>query len=217
MAKKCIICKTPFTPKRSSLEKCCSEYDCKVEYALIIAEKQKSAKIKKAKQEWNKEKIDIKERIKTLAEWKHDLQVEINTLIREIDKGHLCISSRKSLNNKFDAGHFYSRGSNPSLMFHLMNIYAQSVQSNQHLSGDQINFLEGLEIDFGKEHKEYVLSLKKLHPILKITIEDIKPKIPLVRSLIKWIRLQDRKFTNEERIFLRKEFNEKIGIYNKHE
>lgn len=162
---------------------------------------------------WKEEKAKMKESVKTLSDYKSDLQKEINTLVRELDKGHRCISGRKLLGNRYDAGHFFSRGSNPSLAFNLMNIYGQSVHSNQWKSGDQINYLIGLERDFGKDHKDYVLSLKGLYPILKITSEEIKPKIEIVRGLIKWVRSQDRKFTNKERIELRKEFNAKIGIY----
>lgn len=163
-----------------------------------------------------KEKVirdKMKENVKTLSDYKSDLQKEINTLVRELDKGHNCISSDLPLDRKFDAGHLFSRGSNPSLSFNLMNIYAQSVYANQWKAGDQINYIEGLEGTFGYKHKEYVLSLKKLYPILRLTSEEIKPKIEIVKSLIKWVKLQDRNFSNEERILYRKEFNAKIGIY----
>lgn len=200
-------------PIRSTLEPVCSNNDCRLIYALNYAKKQREQKEKSARKQSTLEKSVMKEKLKTLSEYKADLQKEINTLVREIDKGHLCISSRKPLNSKFDAGHFYSRGSNPAISFNLMNIYGQSVHSNQHLSGDQINFLEGLEIDFGTEYKDYVLSLKRLYPILKITIEDIKDKIYVVRGLIKWCRLQERQFTMDERVSLRKKFNSEIGIY----
>ena len=210
---KCKVCREKFTPKRQSTEPTCDNYDCKVQYATEYAKKLGLQKAKDLKAKNFKEKTELREKLKTLGDWKKELQTEINSLIRAIDHGHLCISDRSQLNSKFDAGHMYSRGSNPSLSFNLMNIYGQSVHSNQYKSGDQIKFLEGLEIDFGTEHKDYVLSLKKLYPILKITIEDIKPKIPLVRNLIKFVKKQEKKFTNEERIFLRKQFNEAIGIY----
>lgn len=203
--KRCRVCGVGFYPKRSTLEVVCG-VNCAIELG------KKKVKIELTKN-WNKEKVELKDKLSTLGDWNKKLQTEINTLVREIDKGHICISNRKPLNFKFDAGHFYSRGSNPSLSFNLMNIYGQSVNSNQHLSGDQINFLEGLELDFGKEHKEFVLSLKRLYPVLKLTKEEVKEKIPLVRSLIKWVKLQDKKFTLEERVSLRVKFNAEIGIY----
>lgn len=190
---------------------CLYDWMTQTELGKIEFEKRK---IKVKAKNWKEEKAKMKESVKTLSDYKRDLQKEINTLVRELDKGHRCISGRKLLGNRYDAGHFFSRGSNPSLAFNLMNIYSQSVHCNQWKSGDQINYIRGLEIDFGKDHKDYVLSLKNLYPILKITSEEIKPKIEIVRGLIKWVRLQERKFTNKERIELRKEFNDKIGIYN---
>lgn len=204
----------------------CSSESWKLEYGLCTSclydwmtqtepgkiEYQKRYNYLKAKN-WKEEKAKMKESVKTLSDYKSDLQKEINTLARLLDFGHNCISSGLPLDSKYDAGHMWSRGSNPSLAFNLMNIYGQTVYANQWKSGDQLNYIEGLEKEFGREHKEYVLGLKNRYPILKITIEEIKTIIPRVRGLIKWVKLQDRKFTTEERISLRYKFNYKIGIY----
>jgi len=117
------------------------------------------------------------------------------------------------LGKNYDAGHLYSRGSNPHIRYHLFNIFAQSVHDNQWKSGNQLDFVSGIEKTFGLDVKEYCLSLKGL-PELKLTINEIKEKIPIARSVLKYLKLQDRKFTNEERISLRKEFNSKLSIYN---
>lgn len=213
MAKKCCICEDKFDPVRSTLEKCCNKYDCKVSFALQVVSKQKLAKEKKAKQEYTKEKIEAKEKLKTLTEWHNDLQREINSIVRAIDAGHPCISSQRPLGKSFDAGHMYSRGSNPHIRYHLFNIFAQSVHDNQWKSGNQLDFVDGIEKTFGTTIKDYCLSLKGL-PELKLSIQEIKEKIPVARSILKWLKLQDRKFTLEERISLRRKFNSEIGIYN---
>jgi hypothetical protein len=209
---KCIICKERFTPIRSSLEKNCQKEDCRVQWAMQVVAKQKEKQAKEKKQVWTKEKIELKEKLKTLSDWKHDLQIEINNLIRAIDNQNPCIATN-SYNGKQNAGHYISIGSNDTLRFHLENIWIQSEHSNTWKSGDTLRYQKGLIDTFGQEYFEYVHSLQSIKPI-KLTIEEIKPKIPLVRSLVKWVKLQDRKFTNEERVFLRKEFNEKINIYN---
>ena len=59
MAKKCIICAKPFTPKFKTTERYCNNLDCKIKYAMQVASKQKLAKEKKVKQDWNKEKLQI--------------------------------------------------------------------------------------------------------------------------------------------------------------
>lgn len=212
MAKKCCICGDKFEPIRSTLEKCCNKYDCKVSFALQVASKQKLAKEKKAKQDYTKEKIEAKEKLKTLTEWHNDLQKEINSIVRAIDYGHPCISSQRPLGKSFDAGHMYSRGSNPHIRYHLFNIFAQSVHDNQWKSGNQLDFVDGLEKTFGSTIKDYCLSLKGL-PELKLSILDIKEKIPVARGILKWLKLQQRSFTTEERISLRRQFNNELGIY----
>jgi hypothetical protein len=212
MAKKCCICKEFFTPRFSTTERSCQKYECKVEYAMQVVSRQKIAKEKKAKQDYAKEKIEAKEKLKTLTEWHNDLQKEINSIVRAIDAGHPCISSQRPLGKSFDAGHMYSRGSNPHIRYHLFNIFAQSVHDNQWKSGNQLDFVDGLEKTFGSTIKDYCLSLKGL-PELKLSIIDIKEKIPVARGILKWLKLQQRSFTTEERISLRRQFNNELGIY----
>src|SRR5690554_2625399 len=53
-----------------------------------------------------------KEEIKNISDFKSDLQKEINTIVRLIDKGCVCICTQKH-HNSYDSGHFYSRGSTP--------------------------------------------------------------------------------------------------------
>jgi len=210
---KCKICFQKFVPIRSSLEKTCVDIDCRTKWAISEVAKQKITRDKKIKQDWSREKVALKEKLKSLTEWHNDLQKEINSIVREIDKDHPCISSQRGLGKNYDAGHLYSRGSNPHIRYHLFNIFAQSVHDNQWKSGNQLDFVSGIEKTFGLDVKEYCLSLKGL-PELKLTINEIKEKIPIARSVLKYLKLQDRKFTNEERISLRKEFNSKLSIYN---
>lgn len=210
---KCIICKNPFEPFKSILEKSCGEIDCRVKYSIMVVEKQKKAQEIKVKRDWQKQKAEIKDKIKTLTDWHNDLQKEINAIIRNLDAQHPCISSLRGLGKSYDAGHLFGRQSNPQIRYHLFNIFAQSVHDNQWKSGNQLEFVEGLEKTFGTEIKDYCLSLKG-SPELKLSIDDIKEKIPIARSILKWVKLQDRKFSTQERIDLRKRFNAELGIYN---
>jgi hypothetical protein len=204
---KCKVCKTVFKPKYNTLEQVCS-----VKCAIIYAKEKERIKTANLKREENKKTKVLKENLKTLSEWKNDLQKEINTIVRLIDKDHLCISSQKPLGKSYDAGHMYSRGAHPHIRYHLFNIWAQSVHDNQYKSGNQLDYVSNLELIFGTEIKDYCLSLKSLPP-LHITIEQIKETIPKARSIIKWLKLQDRQFTLSERIELRKRFNIELNIY----
>ncbi len=202
--KKCIYCQNKYYPQQI-LQKVCS-YKCAISFA-------KNANEKKRKQEFRKEKKVLTEKLKTLTDWHNDLQKEINSIVRTLDANHPCMSSQRNLGKNFDAGHLFSRGSNPHIRYHLFNIFAQSVHDNQWKSGNQLEFVNGIELTFGTEIKDYCLSLKGL-PELKLSVEEIKEKIPLARGILKWLKLQDRKFSIEERISLRRKFNEEIGIYH---
>lgn len=133
---RCKHCKTKFVPKKFLQKYCLETDDCITAFLS-------HAKEVKAKQQRAKDK-KTREGLKSNSDYLKELQKEINTIVRLIDKGSQCISTLKPLNDKFDAGHLYSVGSNPALRFHLDNIHAQSVYANQYLSGDQINYINGL-------------------------------------------------------------------------
>lgn len=173
------------------------------------------ATLKAKKQIETKKKAEIrkkKDSLKSIRDLKSDLQREINTIVRLIDKDCVCICTQKRHNSN-DSGHFYSRGSTPELAYNLNNIYLQSVYSNQYLSGDPINFLIGLEKMYGKEHKEYVYNLKGKYPPFKPTKEEIKEYIKISRQIVKELKQLDLTYNAEHRLKLRKEYNKRIGIY----
>jgi hypothetical protein len=202
--KNCIECGDLFN-QYNSLVKVCST-DCAIKNAKAKTKKEVS-------KQWQKEKKEIKEKLMTKSDLEKLLQTEINTIVRLIDKGFVCISTQKPLNEKYDAGHFFSCGSNPSLRFNLLNIYAQSVYANQYLSGDQINFINGIKENYGSGLKSIVLRLKKDFPIIKLTQDELKEKTLIARSIVKHLKIENKTYNSIERLELRKKFNKMIGIY----
>ena len=192
-------------------DSCLYDFYTTNENGKVIFEKRK-LKVKSTKEKAIKS--DLREKLKTLSDYAKELQKEINTIVRLIDKGGCCISTLKPLNDKFDAGHMYSVGSNPALRFHLDNIHAQSVYANQYLSGDQINYLNGLSYFYGIEYKDYILDLKSRYKVLKLSKEDYIEKINVAKKIVSELKFEFRPFDNEERLKLRKKFNERLGIYN---
>lgn len=203
---RCKHCKTKFVPKKF-LQKYCLETEECIKAFLS------HAKEVKAKQQRAKDK-KIRESLKSNSDYLKELQKEINTIVRLIDKGSQCISTLKPLNDKFDAGHLYSVGSNPALRFHLDNIHAQSVYANQYLSGDQINYINGLIGVYGKCYKDYVLNLKSVYKVLKLSQDELKEKITIARQIVKELKVLDLQYPPKVRIQLRKKYNERLGIYN---
>jgi hypothetical protein len=201
--------KTKFKAKYFNQKFCLSDDECIKAFNESVKANQQKQKAK----DWQKEKKEIKEKLMTKSDYEKLLQKEINTIVRLIDKNSFCHSTKKPLNDKFDAGHFYSVGSNPTIRFNLFNIYAQSVYANQYLSGDQINFLAVLSDVYGLEHKEYVLSLKSRYNLIKLSQNDLKDKIQISRSIVKHLQLENKTYNESERLELRKKFNAMIGIY----
>jgi hypothetical protein len=184
------------------------------ERGKVIYQKSFLPKVNLKLKSFQKQKTkEMKENVKTKSDYEKELQKEINTIVRLIDKDQVCISTLKPLNTKFDAGHFYSCGSTPSLRFNLNNIFAQSVYANQYLSGDQINFLSGLSQLYGENYKEYVLNLKSVYKELKLHIYEIKDKIKIAREIVKELKEQNEVYDADTRRFLRNIYNLRIGIY----
>jgi len=178
--------------------------------SLLIKAKKKYDKNKK--ELWNKEKLEIKKSIETKSDLEKKLQKEINLIVRLIDKGHKCISSGRDLGKSYDAGHLYTTGGNPTLRFHLHNIYAQSVHDNQHKSGNELEYFLRLETVFNKELQDFVLSLKQIDS-LHLMKDELRNKIDLSRGIIKWLKLQDKEYSTLDRLELRNRFNLELGIY----
>ena len=136
-------------------------YDCKKNFLLntdegqeLIIKASKKAKMYLAIEFKKKEtikKAKLKESIKTLSDYKAELQKEINTIVRLIDYGHGCICT-DSKNGKMNAGHYISVGSNDTLRFHLENIWLQSEYSNTYKSGDTLKYQQGITMLFGKDY-----------------------------------------------------------------
>jgi len=153
----------------------------------------------------------LREKLKTKGDYEKLLQKEVNLIVRLIDSGWGCIATG-ALTGKFNGGHYLSVASNPTIRFHLENIWNQSEHSNMWKSGDTLRYQDGIVNLYGKEYLERLNSLKSIQPI-KLSIDTIKEKISIAREIVKWIKLQERQFTKEERIELRKRFNYELGIY----
>lgn len=199
-------CKQKFTPTYNTTQVVCSP-KCAIAY-----NKQKEEE--KAKKEWRKEKKILKTKLETKPELEKKFQVQINNIVRELDKGHNCISDYdKPLQGKFDAGHFFSVGSNPTIRFNLFNIFGQSVHHNQHKGGMPLEYMEGLEKTFGTQVKDFCLSLKQTESI-HLSKEELREKTTIARRLVKWLKLQDKVFNTYERLELRNKLQKELGIYD---
>lgn len=152
------------------------------------------------------------QKIKSLSDFKADLQTEINLIVRLIDKGHPCFCNLTKRMKLITAGHIWGVGSNETLRFHLLNIWGQDYDSNGSKGGEPIQFKTGIIYVYGLELWEQIEALKSIK-LIDLNISDIQDKISIARSIVKWLKLQDRKFTTSERLELRIKFNNQLSIY----
>ena len=200
--KNCKVCKEMFNPQRA-LQQACS-MKCAIMLSQKIAKRDESKK-------WQAEKKVLKEKLKTISDWKKELQFEINKLVRIIDFGCPCIATG-AFKGKMNAGHMISVGSNDTIRFHLHNIFIQSEHSNSYRAGDTIKYQEGIIKTFGHEQLDYMMSLRSIQPI-KLTASDLKSAISKTRQIIKDIGEREYIYDSETRLKLRTLYNEQIGIY----
>ena len=168
-------CKNPsclksFMPKRSSLEPACS-LKCAIEI-----ENNKKWKAKKAK--WTEELMTHKDYVKKL-------QPIFNKYIRFRDRNKNCISCDKVLAKKYDAGHCFPAGHYANLRFDEDNVHGQCVECNQHLHGNQAEYLLRLADRIGEMC--YARLLKARNIDSKYSIIELKAMIIKYREKIKMI------------------------------
>lgn len=202
----------------------CSDKDCDKEFKKFRTTDKfcsRKCQLKNAKQPTEKKIYTIPkvsktnkviEKVKSLSDFKADLQTEINLIVRLIDKGHNCICNPNKRMKLITAGHYIGVGANETLRFNLLNIYGQDFDSNGAKGGEPLQFKQGLIDLFGIEVFEQIEALKSIKSI-NLNINDLKDKISIARSIVKWLKLQERKFTTSERLELRIKFNERLGIY----
>jgi hypothetical protein len=114
------------------------------------------------------EKKELKEKLKTVSDYKSDLQYLINKIARLIDYGQNCISCN-CVPKKSNGCHFKSVGSHSKLRYNLLNIYLGCNKCNSELGGNVHGYDDGVIAHFGREFWEYIKFQMVLDfPILKI-------------------------------------------------
>ena len=197
--KKCKNCAKLFTPKRSTLEVSCS-VTCAIELG-----KNKPIKVSKQSQ---------LEPLKTISDYRKELQTKINMIVRLIDLNHVCISCGKIPNKPF-AGHYHAVGSNETLRYNLFNIFVQCMRCNSFNSGMLLEYGKGLKQTFGQTTKDYCETfIVSEFKSIKLNQNELIEASKKANQIIKFLKLENKIYDYRERIVLRKQFNKIIGIYD---
>jgi hypothetical protein len=173
---------------------------------------QKTEREKANKRKWQKEKKELKENIKTLSDWQKELEKGINKIAVLIDIGNGCISCNGSKSPQ--GGHYHSVKANGSIRFNLDNIHLQDYYCNVEKSANLHQYDLGLINRYGKEYWEYVkFDIVRLFPLLKMTKNEYQDKINIARQIVKELKAVNLTYNAKQRLELRKEYNNRIGIY----
>lgn len=215
MPKKCKNCGNPFVPKFSSLEKYCDKEDCRIKYAIEVVQKQKKQRIAREraiKKAWQNEKKVLNEKLKGIPEYKKELEAQINKICCLIDYGSGCISCKGHTTPQ--CGHYHTVHSNGSIRYHLDNLHLQDYNCNCAKAGNIQQYDLGLIERYGSDYWEFVkFKLPLLYPLLKITLLELKEKLPIAKKIVKELKETIKVYSNEEKLLLRKRFNRELGIY----
>jgi hypothetical protein len=205
--KNCVICGKEFTPFYSKMQVVDSP-----RCAIILAGQKRE---EKAQKEWNIEKKQRKEKLKTLSDWKRDLEKEVNHIARLIDKGHECMMCSIDMAGKrVNACHYHSVGSNDTLRFNLFNIWAGCHSCNGEKGGNIHGYDMMLIGKYGRDQWEYIkFELTRLYPYTGLSIPEIKEKIIEARKIVKGLKIADTTYSDKHRITLRTKLNKRLGIY----
>lgn len=152
MSKKCKICKEPFTPQYSTTEVVCRNSDCRYQYAMKSVE----SKRKEAKKEWNREKKQIKEGLKSITGHINDVRRIFQIWIRQRDNDLPCISCGCVTAKQWDAGHYLKAELYTGLIFNEDNCHKQCSQCNDFHGGKLIEYRIGLVKKIGIERVEWL-------------------------------------------------------------
>jgi hypothetical protein len=142
------------------------------------------------------------------------LQTEINKTVRLIDRGAPCISSGLPYGSYYvNAGHYFGVGAHPALRYNLLNIFNQSKKDNDEFGGKGSTYGLKLEQVFGSGVRDKIEGLVALYPKLKLTRDEARKALKIVRQINRELENVDIVFSTEYRIEVRKKLNERIGIY----
>lgn len=208
--------------RRLTKNKVCKNPECKkrfdqIRFGQVVCSP--ICGIQYAKQQEQK-KVNIRARNKRkdhpstyLKENKRDLQREVNTIVKLIDKGVHCIDCDKTESWQWDAGHFTSRGSNSTLSYHLDNIFIQGDWCNTRGQVSRERYKEGISKMYGEDYAEHCDGLALKYPVLKLMDHEYPDIIAESRKIVRELKKLDLTYTPTQRKRLRERYNKRLGIY----
>lgn len=164
--RKCKYCGETFQKVNQLQFLCMPPKECSWKYA-------KEQKEKLLKVEWQKEKKEIKETLKTLGQYEQEARAVFQKWIRQRDKFLPCISCGNNQTNQWDAGHYWDANKYSGLIFHEDNVHKQCKQCNNNLHGNFPDYRIGLVKKIGIERVNWLEENKDRLRVYKYTKQEL--------------------------------------------
>lgn len=201
-------CRKHFTPLRDGQFVC--SYECSVKYSKELKDKAE----KKQQRDWNVQKRERNDDLKTHSKWSAELDKLCQEIARLLDNGCDCISCQKPPKKK-NGGHRFSKAAEPQLRHNLLIIWLQCEHCNspEYRNGNPDGYDKGLEMYFGIDFKNEVHALREKYRSNKKTIPELIHAKARAKKIVKGLKELNATFTPEQRIELRRKYNKILQIY----
>ena len=164
-------------------------------------------KIKKDEKEHLKKQ---REELKSINDYKKELQPILNSIIRFIDYEKGCISCNHGWEGEWtrqkQAGHFFDKHLNSNLRFMVFNIFVQCTVCNDRKSANLNDFRKGITKHYGRDMMDYIDSLPSKYKSHTFTLEQLKNAIKKAREILNDIK--------KGRDYSRLEVDSLLKLYN---
>lgn len=202
----CKVCKnTYYKEKTKTFVKWCSDECCSELSKKVVADQRKKRLI-----DDKKRRTIERNKLKTVTDHCSELETLFNKIIRTIDSGLPCIARPECLYddnaNKWDAGHYYSKGSCISLRFWAHNVHRQSKYSNNERGGEPLLYRVGLVNRYGEQYVDDIEIARQVYNKLGWKIPDIEYAKTQCRLIIKEL--------NKGKAITRDEINLRLKLYD---
>lgn len=157
-------CNKKFIPARSM------QAVCSVSCAYAYAEEKR---VKQEKKEWSIKKKEIKEKLKTLGQYKAEARTVFQRWIRMRDEKLPCISCGRTKSKQWDAGHYLKAEIYTGLIFSETNTNKQCAHCNNWLSGNEVNYRQGMIKKYGLRAVAELEAIKDSFRQYKFTKEEL--------------------------------------------
>jgi len=185
---------------------------CSPECGYIISQSKLAEKKKIEAVRDKKETQDKRKELMTPSKYVHVyVQPIFNEIARLIDKDLPCVA--RGLFGKMDGGHYRSVANNTTIRLNMHNIHRQSVYSNRDKGGDNIEYMDGLINEYGQEYFEFIHYKLNQTPTLNLSTKDYMEVRTLASKIRNKLKKEDKTYSLPQRISLRNDINQEIGIY----